>query len=166
MNVHLSEESWAAAVLDPNDREAAEHLRECPACRQEISSFMGAIAGGRSETLRAADRPESFWREQRAVISTRIAHHTSPLFWKRSAWVAATVILVLVSTTLLSRRNTTSLRPESSGSDPDDVLMMSVQQSIQSDVPQALRPAALLAREINQAVVVRGKSRPTQRQGE
>jgi len=158
MNDHLSEESWAAAVLDPSDPAVAEHLQGCAECRAEVSSFTEAINAARAVTLRAAERPESFWRAQRLAITERTVNRTFPSPWKRLAWVAATVILVVLSTTVVSRRNTPSLRTRTTRVETDDALLLSVQQSIQSDLPQALEPAELLTEEINRAAVSR-KSR-------
>jgi hypothetical protein len=166
MNGHLSDEQWAAALLDPGDQVVAGHLRQCEACQAELSSFVKAIGKAHAGIFEAADRPEPFWRKQRAAISARLANRVFPAFWKRLVWVAATMVLILVSTTLLSRRNVTSLPPQPATSDTDDALMLSVQQSIGSDLPQALRPAALLAQEVNQATIVRSHSRPAQVQGE
>jgi len=166
MNGHLSDEQWAAAVLDPAGGTVAEHLRECADCREEMSSFERPISKVRAEIHRASERPESFWIKQRHAICARAAQHRFPPPWKRLAWCAATVVLVLLSTTVLSRRNAPPLRTETVDADPDDALLLSVQQSIRSDLPQALRPAALLAQEINQATVVRGQSPSAHPQGE
>jgi hypothetical protein len=63
-------------------------------------------------------------------------------------------MLILLASTLLSRNNAPPA-PSVAQTDPDDALLLSVQQSIQSDVPQALRPAALLTAEIDRASVSR-----------
>jgi predicted anti-sigma-YlaC factor YlaD len=149
MSGHLSDEQWAAAVLDEGGQAAADHLSGCAACREEARSFAEAMAGARASIRKAAEQPESFWREQREGITTRLVDHASYQPWKRFVWVTATVTLVLLATTLLSRNKAPSL-PESNA-ESDDALLLSVQQSIASDLPQALQPAALLTEEIDRA---------------
>ena len=166
MTGHLSDKQWAAALLDPADQAVAEHLRECRTCRAELTSFTAAIGKAREGILAAGERPEPFWREQGTAISTRLGNRRFPAVWKRLAWVTATMVLILVSTTLLSRRNVTALRPLPAPTDADDALMLSVQQSIGSDLPQALRPVALIAQEVNQATIVHNNARSAEPQGE
>jgi predicted anti-sigma-YlaC factor YlaD len=154
MSGHLSDEQWAAAVLDESGEAVANHLRECAACREEVSSFTDAIGGARARIRKAAEQPESFWREQREGITTRLADRVFHQPWMRFVWVTATVTLVLLATTLLSRHAAPPL-PKTQA-DPDDALMLSVQKSIRSDLPQALEPAALLAQEVDYAAETRG----------
>jgi hypothetical protein len=164
MNGHLNDEQWAMALLDPAESTVAEHLRECPACRAERGSFHAAIGKARTEIRQASDRPEGFWNWQRTAISTRLPKRRFAITWRRLAWVTATIVLVVLSTSLLSRRNAPAPPPPVSASESDDTLLLSVQESIGSDLPQALRPAALLAQEVNQAEIV--GSRTSQPQGD
>jgi hypothetical protein len=154
MSGHLSDRQWAAAVLDESGEAMANHLSECAACGEEVRSFADAIGGARAEIRRAAQQPESFWREQRQGITTRLADRVFHQPWKRFVWVTATVTLVLLATTLLSR-NTAPPLPKAQA-DQDEALLLSVQKSIRSDLPQALEPAALLTEEINRAAATRG----------
>jgi hypothetical protein len=62
----------------------------------------------------------------------------------------ATVILIVLSSTLLSRKGTPPVQTVAQ-TDSDDALLLSVRQSIQSDLPQALRPASLLTEEMYRA---------------
>lgn len=147
MSGHLSDEQWAAATLHESAEGVPDHQSECAACQEELRLWDEAVAGARAEILEAAEQPESFWRQQRAGISVRLTNRAGHQPWKRIAWATATVTLVLLATALLSR-NATPTRPQRQA-DPDDALLLSVQQSIRSDLPQAFRPAALLAQEIN-----------------
>ena len=154
MNAHLNDEQWAAAVLDQSDATAAVHLAECAACREDVRSLAAAAEAAREQARRAAERPEAFWSRQRDSIANRLAARDFVHPWRRWVWVAATVTLVLLASTLLPRKTVTPVQ-SSAQPDPDDALLLSVQQSIQSDVPQAMRPAALLAREMNRAATSR-----------
>jgi predicted anti-sigma-YlaC factor YlaD len=147
MNGHLNDEQWAAAVLKQNDEAAAKHLAECATCREELKSFTGAAGGAQAQVRRAMEQPEAFWQRQREAISTRLAARDFIHPWKRWVWVAATVTLILLASTLLSRNGAPSLQTAAE-TDPDDALLLSVQRSIRSDLPQALRPAALLTQEM------------------
>jgi predicted anti-sigma-YlaC factor YlaD len=154
MNGHLNDEQWAAAVFSENDESAAKHLAECAACREEVKSFAVAAGAAQERARKVAEQPEAFWRQQRESISTRLAARDFIHPWKRWIWVTATVALIILASTLLSRDN--ALPPQTTAqTDPDDALLLSVQQSIRSDLPQALRPAALLTQEIDRAQVAR-----------
>jgi len=150
MNGHLNDEQWAAIALGEFQEEAAQHLAKCLACREEIAAFFGPITRLQAQSVHAAVQPEAFWNRQRVRIDARLGACILVRRWKRWGWVAATITLIVLAATLLSNDSTrpqrTTVQP-----DPDDVLLLSVQQSIQSDLPQALRPAALLTREIDRA---------------
>ncbi len=154
MNGHLSDEQWAGAIFHENDRAAIKHLAECAACRAEVGSFTAAAGAIQTQARAAAERPETFWQRQRESIRHRLRARDFAHPWKRWVWITATVTLILLSSTLLSR-NDAPPAPAQAQTDPDDVLLMSVQQSIQSDLPQALRPAALLTREMDRAASAR-----------
>jgi len=148
MNGHLNDEQWAAAALQEIDEPVARHLADCPACRGELASFARAAETARAWTRSAAEQPEAFWTRQRTGIRARFEAREQLRPWKRWVWVTATVTLILVAATLLSRKPPQPVRTIAQP-DPDDALLLSVQQSIRSDLPAALRPAALLTREID-----------------
>ncbi len=155
MNGHLNDEQWAAAVLNQNDEAASKHLAECPACREELSSFVAAAGEARAQASKVAEQPDVFWRQQRESISSRLAARDFSQPWRRWIWVTATVMIILVASTLLSRNSAPPMQTTAQ-TDPDDALLLSVQQSIQSNLPRAMRPAALLSQEINRAEAARG----------
>ena len=150
MNGHLSNEQWEEAVLCQNDAAAEKHLVECAACREEVQFFTGVSGAVQAQARKVMDEPETFWQLQREGISTRVAARDFTHPWRRLIWVAATMILILLASTLLSRNNVPPT-PSVAQTDPDNALLLSVQQSIRSDLPQALRPAALLTAEIDRA---------------
>jgi predicted anti-sigma-YlaC factor YlaD len=150
MNGHLNDEQWAAAVLNESNDAAAKHLADCPTCREEVRSFAGVASTAQAQVRKAAEQPEAFWQRQREGIRIRLAARDFTHPWKRWAWVTATVALMVLASTLLSRNGAPPLQTAVQ-TDPDDALLLSVRQSIQSDLPQALRPAALLTQEIYRA---------------
>jgi predicted anti-sigma-YlaC factor YlaD len=155
MNGHLNDEQWTAAVLNEADDGAAQHLAECAACREEVKSFADAAGVAQAQARKAGEQPEMFWRRQRQSIGARLAARDFTHPWKRWIWSTATVMLILLASTLLSRHRAPPVQTAAQP-DPDDALLLSVQQSIESDVPRALRPAALLTQEM-------GRAEPAQR---
>ena len=154
MNGHLNDEQWAAAVLNEDDQATASHLAGCSSCRDELRQVTLAAEAARSQAQSVAELPETFWRRQRESIHARLERRDFARPWKRWAWVTATVILVLLASAMLSHNSAPPV-PPTPQADPDDALLLSVQQSIETDVPQALRPAALLTEEMARAEAAR-----------
>jgi len=151
--MHLNDEQWAAVTLNEGDEAAAEHLAKCPACQLEVESIVASLCMARAQSRRALEQPEDFWRHQRESIRARLGSRRLTPPWKRWVWVTATITLIVLASALVSRNN---MPPTGlARTDPDDALLLSVQRSIQTDVPQALRPAALLTVEMSRAQAVR-----------
>lgn len=148
MKEHLSDEQFSAAVLYEGDESTRNHAAACTACGEEIRAFQDAL-GVWVEEIVAAEPAESFWQRQREAIGARVSETARLRPWKRLLWATAAVVVVLLATVLVSRRPAPS--PAHARLDPDDQLLLSVQQSIQSDLPQALQPAALLTQEMDRA---------------
>ena len=91
----------------------------------------------------ATEHPDAFWERQQTQIRKRVAAVTVRSSTRTvTAWAAA-FALILLATSLL--RNSDETRPSRAQSDPDQELLVAVEQSL----PQALEPAAILADEIN-----------------
>ena len=126
---HLNNQELAEVLLESDERELQQALRALP------------------EWLRSAtDRPEWFWQGQRATIHRRIA--AAPRAWLRPVLSLATAMALLILAALMLGGNPApkqaQVRP-----DPDQELLIAVEQAVESEVPTALEPAALLANEIN-----------------
>jgi hypothetical protein len=115
----------------------------------------------------AAEHPDAFWERQQAEIKKR----TDAVPQRSSrrvviAWASATAV-VLLATLLL--RSSPAPPPSLVQSDVDQELLLAVEQSLQSGVPQALEPAALLADEINRSaqpiLTSHGVSKENQNEG-
>jgi hypothetical protein len=95
----------------------------------------------------AADRPDAFWERQQAEIRKRIAGAPQRSSTQTvTAWAGA-FAMVLLAVFLLS--DSPAPRPSRTQNDPDQALLVAVEQTVQSGVPLALEPAAMLAEEIN-----------------
>jgi len=93
------------------------------------------------------EHPDAFWEKQQVDIQKRIdAVQQRSSMRTATAWASAFAV-ILLATFLL--RSSPAPRPSSAQSDPDQELLVAVEQSVQSGVPRALEPAALLADEIN-----------------
>jgi hypothetical protein len=99
-----------------------------------------------------SDRPAEFWEQQRAAIVARLAaKNPPPLAIPRKAWALALSVLGIALLLLASGPRVTESRgtPSQTVTDPDRELLMEVEYAVESEGPQALEPAALLAQEID-----------------
>jgi len=104
-----------------------------------------------SRAREAVDLPERFWREQQIGIQAAIATRPAPV--SRPAFAFATALIVLIGAMLFRDlpAQHDSLPPRTAEIS-DQQLMMKVEYTLQSDVPVALEPAALLAKEMEASV--------------
>ena len=145
MHEHLSNTQMSEELLH-NSSEAAQHLAECAACRDEAARLRAALAGWKEQAHAVAERLEGFWARQRRAIAARLAHGVVQS--RRLVWAATMAVLMLLATTLVEQW---SRQPFPSQWDPDDALLADIERALHSDVPDALAPAALLANEMTRA---------------
>ncbi|HUK24482.1 MAG TPA: hypothetical protein VLV49_07880 [Terriglobales bacterium] len=121
---HLSDEELTDLALEEDER----HLRQ---------AWKGLPASLRL----AAERPESFWQRQQAAIRSRMdkAERGMELGLAR----AAAAVLAMAAIFLLQSGNVPPAAAPARESDQQ--LLLSVERTVHSDVPEALEPAALLA---------------------
>jgi hypothetical protein len=107
------------------------------------------------DTVRAAtEQSETFWQRQQAAIRSRIAvEEAAQLPWTGLVWIGALALVMTASLALLggSRVSPASSQQASAHvqADPDQELLLAVEQSVYNGVPDALEPAAMLADDIN-----------------
>ena len=108
--------------------------------------------GDLPDALRSAvQRPDTFWQSQEAAIQTRIASRTEgSLFSMRALAQACALTLLLVALALLRTGPSHLTVPAQTQfePDPDQELLVAIEQAVQSDGPASLEPAALLAEQI------------------
>jgi hypothetical protein len=164
MTQHLTDEQMSAALLADSallvddDASLATHLSSCGDCRNDLQRMRAVLGGVRAQSLAIAERPQGFWRKQRAAIASRIsAGHeleTRPLAWVASFAVIALVAAFLTqsapSIQIQSKRPAESIGTYSP-SDPDHDLLLDIQRSVRREVPRALEPASLIAQELHTA---------------
>lgn len=145
MEEHLSDEQWSAAALGAADDEIRAHFNNCPACRIQSERFEGAFVALRESLRNAAERPESFWHQQRAMISARL--RVQRFIARHLGWATAVAVVALAAMTFLRQAPAGHV----TAPDPDQALLMDVDRSVDSGIPEALAPAALLTQEISRA---------------
>ena len=128
---HLSNEELSEMIFNSDQQGLQQTLRALP------------------EWARASsEHPAAFWERQQAEIRKRMAAMPEPSPWQPlRAWAGAFAVVFLAVLLLLNRPQP---RPSRAESDPDQELLVAVEQTVQSGVPQALEPAAMLAEEISQ----------------
>jgi len=149
MRDHLSDEQLIARIEGVGDTEIAVHLEGCARCRVEEESLRTAVGQWAVRSRAEAERPAGFWHAQERAIHDRLAGRESA---QRLTWAAALVTVALVATLALEPRQPVPTVP---ASDPDQVLLLEVQESVRRPVPRALEPALLLAQEVNQSTGIK-----------
>jgi hypothetical protein len=162
INAHLNDAEMAEALLNPG-RGLVAHLDVCDSCRMEVGRLRRALD---AESLKAAP-PEDFWQQQRTRIWQRITTQQqaparrTPNF----AWAALAAMVALGSLWVSDSPKPVAPKPAQSQIQIDDEeLMMAVEHAVQSNVPEALEPASLLAQEITQNRGTHSNSQARQRE--
>jgi hypothetical protein len=140
---HPSDEEWLGG-------ESAEHRANCASCRAEQERLEGALAGFRELAKTAADRPDYFWDRQRLAIHARLqAGSRIPHF--RTVWVwAAAAALVMVLGLIFYIKHTPPPVPDIAAGH-DQELLLAIDRSINSELPEVLQPALVLTQELDNA---------------
>jgi anti-sigma factor RsiW len=145
MDSHLSDAQLFEALLGNSSPRVKAHLASCPECRARLERLRSLTAAFRDSAHTQAERPEAFWARQRSVAAARISGRpVGPL-----AWAAAIAAAVLAAMLIQEPRPVVPVTP---ATDPDQALLVSVEQAVNRRVPQALAPAALLTQEITRNV--------------
>jgi hypothetical protein len=124
-----------------NDEELSELLMESD--QRDLQPVLDALPASLRET---AERPEWFWQRQQAVIHSRVAAAEGGWLKPVTAWAS---VFALVLLALLLLRSNPAPQPAQARTDPDQELLIAVERAMQTDVPEALEPASLLADEIS-----------------
>ena len=144
MTQHLSDKDLLEVLLDrPSEFNA--HLATCSSCRAEREQVRRVLGELPALSHKVAQSTDAFWEQQRTTIWAKIDSVDARKF-PVLAWASATAVLV-TATLLFSVAPTAPPRAQA---DSDHELMIQLERTLQSEVPVALEPAALLAREITQ----------------
>jgi len=130
---HLKDEELTDLLLEADQRELQQTLAAVP-----------------NQLRLRTERPEWFWQKQQAAIRERVGATRSPAWRLLPACAGALGVAVLATTLLDHGRRPAPPAPQAQNVS-DQELMIAVEQAVQTDVPDALAPAALLADEISNA---------------
>jgi len=144
MTQHLSDEDLLE-VLPDRSPGSNGHLATCSSCRAKRERMRRLLAELPAVTHVVAQNTDAFWEQQRTAIWANI-RSVEPRKFPILAWASAAAVLV-AATLLFSIAPTVPPRAQA---DSDHELMIQLERTLQSEVPAALEPAALLAREITQ----------------
>lgn len=131
-------------------------LNELNLSEQERAQMERLLGEFRQEATERAERPELFWAAQRSRIASRIrASHTQRgLGWAATvaAATAMVVFMTVPSHTPTKPGPKTAVVTAARSQASDEELLRSVDETMNSDVPDALAPANLLAKEMDRGL--------------
>lgn len=145
METHLNDVEIAQALLGTAAAEVRRHLEACPGCRGEYVRLDSGLAGYGAALRAQAERPEFFWRRQRAEVGARLSR---PQAAGSLRWALAGGLALLALALGLVSADIRPAAPVQAQIDPDDALLVDIQHSLQHQVPAPLLPAALLVEEV------------------
>jgi hypothetical protein len=130
---HLSDDELAGLTLASDEQCLRETLGNLPACAQT-----------------ASQRPDEFWQEQRTKVWSRVAQTERSVAQRFPVLTWAAVATMIAIAILMLHRGPTA-ETRQARVDPDHELLIEIERAVQSDGPEALEPAALLAQEMIRA---------------
>jgi hypothetical protein len=144
MRGHLTDTEMAEALDEAPRAELLDHLAGCPACRAERERLQATLTGLADRMRARATRPDAVWGRQARQIADRLQERRPNARPWRWAWAPAVACLATLAGIWMYGQGPRV----ASVSETDDALLVSVERSIRTDIPSALRPAALLIGEV------------------
>ena len=147
----LNEAEISDALLG---KPADEHTANCETCGAELAAWRELGGRLRQDLESRTDLPAYFWTGQQARIRERLAPRKTSLRWAAAAVCALVLVaFALIRQGIAPRAEVVQATPPApvAPADPDDVLLESVQASLQREVPAPLAPAAMLVEEMASA---------------
>lgn len=116
----------------------------------EFKDLHDVLEAMRESHHTAAGKPEFYWKKQQDAILAKLdAPATAPALKFRFAYLCVPVVAVVLLCLFFLAGNSKAPAPDlAAGYDQD--LLVEVDRALDRDYPLALKPAALLAREIEQ----------------
>ncbi len=148
MRGHLTEPEITAYAAGTLEGEGRLHLASCAACREACVRLRTSLVELAAHIRAEAERPDAFFLIQRAKIASRLEEARPVLRRWRRAWAPALAAAALVAVFLT--RGGAPPQP-AVDSEADQALLSAVQHAINTEVPAALHPAALLVAEVKRS---------------
>ncbi|HEY1463682.1 MAG TPA: hypothetical protein VGF44_09720 [Terriglobales bacterium] len=130
---HLNNEQLTDLLLDSDEKGLRHHISDLP----ELA---------RTST----ERTESFWRQQRMIITGKVAAQKKIGVFGLLPLLAGAAAVVVLAFAMLSSSHHRAAPIVQAQAPSDHDLLLQVEESTQSNGPEALQPASLLADEISQ----------------
>jgi hypothetical protein len=131
---HLSDEELLDRLLKSDQQRLRPVLEDLPKVVQS-----------------ATEHSDEFWAKQRRSVRSRIAEaNNRPAALPIPAW-ATTAVLIIAAALMVDRHPAPARRAPESQADVDHQLLLHVERVLDNGGPEALEPAALLAKEMVRA---------------
>jgi hypothetical protein len=157
---HLTNEEMTEFLQ--GDSAHSDHVRQCPQCQAECQRLQLTLGSISAAVRSVTDREDRFWLRQQAAIRSRIAvEQASRRPWAGFTWATAAAVLLLVGMVVHNHSRTPNYVAKS---DPDQELLVAVEQAVDRGGPEALEPAALLADDISNAARSAAKANQTSKE--
>jgi len=155
VNCHLNDEEMADVLARPaadTARAVLAHLQLCDACSRELDRLRALVASlGQAAGPAVAAKTEAggrdFWERQRAQVWRQLAA-AEPRTLRWLPVLSAAMAAVILAVAFASRPVARPAKGLEPASDADRQLLVQVEQVVDTDGPEALEPAALLAEQI------------------
>jgi hypothetical protein len=145
---HLNDEELTSLL--ESGKKSSQHLEQCQECQVDFHPLQRNLIAMPQAIRSATDLPHFFWQRQRAAIQSRIAvEEASRRSWVGLVWASAASLILIAGLLLNGAKKPPKAQVQV---DPDQELLLAVEHALQSDVPESLAPAALLAEDIRSAV--------------
>lgn len=147
MRGHLTDTEMTEALGDAAQTEVLDHLACCPGCRADRDRLRATLTALAEQMHVRAARPEAAWDRQARQFMARVREHPARTPRWRWAWAPALVGMAALAGVWFYDQRVGVAPPLEN----DEALLAAVERSIQTDVPPALRPLALLVGEMKNA---------------
>ncbi len=140
MRTHLSDQEMLDALEAAPSAEVLDHLAACARCREERDRLQATMTGIAEQAREDASRSEAAWDRQTRRIMARVREPRQVVLSWRWCFTPALAGLAALAVVWFHGQTARISGPVQN----DEALLAAVRESIQADVPAALRPLALL----------------------
>ncbi len=140
---HLDEEQFAAVIAGEADEEARKHAQHCYQCSVEVERMREFVGEFKQAMMAAGERPRRIQPARAAATG-----------WRMALAAAVMACLVVIAVAMLhgskpkqAVQGPVVVQPQQEQAqkvDPDDQLLLEVDEDLSRSGPRALEPASLI----------------------
>jgi hypothetical protein len=131
---HLSSEQWSEWMAGQPSPRAAEHVRQCAACRGEVEQFRNALSELRGAVHAwSAEQAERYRADAASAIPPPVAGPGAWMGRHPLAWALALAALFVIASFLVPRHPADAVRN-------DAALLNQVDSEVSQSVPSSMEP--------------------------